>query len=98
MLKNWDELEHLLKEACPGLELRREEPMSQHTSFRVGGPAALMAFPKSEEEAICAVRTAVRADRGIKPFYLGNGSDLLVADQGYDGFILKIQGGDLYSK
>ena len=32
------------------IELRLDEPLSKHTSFRIGGPAAIMAFPKSAEE------------------------------------------------
>ena len=47
-----------LARCCPALELREQEPMSRHTSFHIGGPAALMALPKSREEAACAVRTA----------------------------------------
>ncbi len=76
---------------CPSLEVREEEPMSRHTSFRIGGPARLMALPKSEEEAIAAVDCAARL--GIQPFFMGNGSNLLVADQGYEGFIVKAAGG-----
>ena len=76
-----------LRSVCPTLELRRDEPMRFHTTFRIGGPAALMALPKSEEEATCAVRCAYAA--GIRPFLLGNGSNLLVSDDGYDGFVIK---------
>ena len=61
--------------------------MSRHTTFRIGGPVRLMALPKTEEEARKAVHTALQHD--IRPFYMGNGSDLLVSDQGYEGFILK---------
>ena len=76
-----------LSRTCPDLELRAEEPMSRHTTFRIGGPVRLMALPKTEEEARKAVHTALQHD--IRPFYMGNGSDLLVSDQGYEGFILK---------
>lgn len=72
----------------PQLELREQEPMSRHTSFRIGGPAALMALPKSEEEAAAAL--AVADELGVEPFFLGNGSNLLVADRGVDRFIIKI--------
>lgn len=65
--------------------------MSRHTTFRIGGPVRLMALPKTEEEAQKAVRTALQHD--IRPFYMGNGSDLLVSDQGYEGFILKAVNG-----
>lgn len=85
-----ERLEKLLRERCPELELRRDEPMSRHTSFRIGGPAALMALPGSMEQAQVSVKAA-RA-LGIEPFFLGNGSNLLVADEGYPGFILKLGG------
>ncbi len=81
-----------LKRTLPGLELREEEPMRGHTTFRVGGPARLMALPRSRKEAAAAVRAA--AEKGIAPFFLGNGSNLLVSDAGYEGFVLKVSGLD----
>ena len=55
----FEQLHNALSAACPELELRVDEPMSRHTSFRVGGPAALMALPKTLEEAQVCVKTAV---------------------------------------
>lgn len=84
------ELRKQLEEGCPGLELREDEPMSRHTTFRIGGPAALMALPRTVGE----VKAAVKAARalGVEPFFLGNGSNLLVADGGYPGFVVKLAG------
>jgi len=79
-----------LARVCPELELREQEPMSRHTTFRIGGPAALMALPKTVEEAKAALQTAAQLD--ISPFFLGSGSNLLVGDEGYPGFILKLGG------
>ena len=90
-MDRWDTLEKQLHQSCPALDLRREEPLFRHTSFRVGGPAALMALPASREEAAAAVRIA--AELGVIPVYLGNGSNLLVSDEGYDGFLIKTFGG-----
>ena len=64
--------------------------MSRHTSFRIGGPAALMALPESCLQAVAAVRAA--AELGIEPFFLGNGSNLLVCDGPLDRFIIKTTG------
>lgn len=89
-MDKWDALEQALREACPGLETRRGEPMARHTSFRVGGPAALMALPKTLGEASAVLKAAFEA--GIEPFFLGNGSNLLVADTGYDGLVIKLAG------
>ena len=83
-----ERLEKLLRERCPEMELRVNELMSKHTTFRIGGPAALMALPKTAGEAKAAVKTARELE--IEPFFLGNGSNLLVADEGYPGFIIKL--------
>ena len=83
-----EQLEKLLRERCPALELRRDESMSKHTTCRIGGRAALMALPARQWEAVAAMRTA--RELGIEPFILGNGSNLLVADEGYPGFIIKL--------
>ena len=80
-------LEKRLRVECPNLELRKNEPMNRHTTFRVGGPAALMALPKGEE-ARKLVEIAFHCN--VPPFFLGNGSNLLVSDKGYDGFIVKL--------
>ena len=85
-----ERLEKLLRERCPGLELREDEPMSRHTTFRIGGPAALMALPRTVGEAKAAVKAARALE--VEPFFLGNGSNLLVADGGYPGFVVKLAG------
>ena len=89
-MERLEELEKLLNARCPGLELRRDEPMAGHTTFRIGGPAALMALPRTAAEAQAALSAA--AELGSAPFFLGNGSNLLVADQGYAGLIVKPAG------
>ena len=86
-----DMLEQILREELPGLELRTEEPLSRHTTFRVGGPAALMALPRSLEELQSLLKLTHR--EGIPPFFLGKGSNLLAADEGVDAFLIKLAGG-----
>ena len=54
-----DQIYDRLCREVPGLELRRDEPMARHTTFKVGGPATLMALPGTEEELLAAVRTAL---------------------------------------
>ncbi|NCE65213.1 UDP-N-acetylmuramate dehydrogenase [Pseudoflavonifractor sp. 524-17] len=76
-----------LRQTCPVLELREREPMARHTSFQTGGPVRLMALPKTEEEAAAGIKAA--AALGITPFFMGNGSNLLVADQGVEVFLIK---------
>lgn len=89
-MNKWDKLEQSLKRKCPQLELRRDEQMRDHTSFHIGGPVALMALPKTKDEVIEAVSYAYQ--QHIKPFFLGSGSNLLVADGGYEGYIIKTSG------
>ena len=77
----------LLHRELPELDLRRNEPMSGHTTFRVGGPAALMALPADEAQFVSAARLALKA--GVMPLCVGNGSNLLVDDRGLDAFVIK---------
>ena len=64
------------------------EPMKNHTSFRVGGNARYLVQPSCESEAIGLIELLRK--RGEKFFVMGNGSNLLVSDKGYDGVIVKI--------
>lgn len=80
-----------LRAGCSSLELCEEELMSKHTSFHIGGAVRLMALPKSVAEAEFAVKTAAAMD--IVPLLMGNGSNLLVADEGMDAFMIKCSEG-----
>lgn len=68
---------------CAGLDLRTQEPLSRHTSFRTGGPAALMAFPRTPEELQLLLRSA--AAEGVEPYLLGAGTNVLAPDAGTAG-------------
>ena len=70
----------------PEIELRRDEPMSEHCSFRVGGPAAVMALPKSAEDTV--VLCSLLRQAGIKPLIIGNGTNLLPPDEGLERFVI----------
>ena len=76
-------LKQLLRSRAPGLLLLEGEPMARHTTFRVGGPAELMALPATEEELLLALRSA--AEAGVPAVVIGNGSNLLVRDGGLPG-------------
>lgn len=84
-------LQAALRARLPQLELREREPMARHTSFKVGGPVALMALPKEPESLPVLLRCAWEA--GVEPFFLGRGSNLLVSDQGAEAFVVKTAGG-----
>lgn len=69
------------------LNILENEPMSRHTTFKIGGPAKLFLEAsdiKAMKDALIAL-----AQFDICPFILGNGSNLLVSDEGFDGVILK---------
>ncbi len=68
--------------------IRTQEPMKMHTTFRVGGPADYFVMPETPEE----VQQVIGLCREEKmPYYvIGNGSNLLVSDEGYRGVILQI--------
>lgn len=82
------EIAALLREVLPEGGLLEQEHMSAHTTFRIGGPADLFAVPQRAEQAAKIVQICREQKY---PFYvLGNGSNLLVSDQGYRGLILQL--------
>lgn len=71
-----------------GLTVLCEEPMSRHTSFRIGGPADIYLCPQTEHALIQAVRLV--RESGTPLTVLGNGSNVLVRDEGIRGVVLGI--------
>lgn len=64
-----------------------DEPMSKHTSFKIGGPAKIFACPKDIQQ----IRLLKEIVGEKLPLYiLGNGSNILISDAGYEGCILQI--------
>lgn len=84
-----DKFYHELRRLLPEADIRWEEPMKKHTTFRIGGPARLFVAPRSEEELKAAAEQCRR--RGTAWYVIGNGSNLLVNDQGYEGVILSTE-------
>lgn len=69
-------------------DVRVDEPMSEHTSFQVGGPADVMVLPRTKEELICGYRALISLDCPL--FIMGRGTDLLVRSGGMRGIVLKL--------
>ncbi|SET47333.1 UDP-N-acetylmuramate dehydrogenase [Natronincola peptidivorans] len=65
-----------------------EEPMKNHTSFKIGGPADILLMPKSIEEIQMAIQTCKKEKTPY--FVMGNGSNLLVRDKGMRCVVIKI--------
>lgn len=70
----------------PNVELRFDEPMSKHTSFRIGGGAEVMAFPKNCDELAKILKVSALLD--TKPAILGAGTNVLAPDEGIQGLVI----------
>lgn len=73
---------------CTQKPLLAAEPMKKHTSFRIGGPADLMALPQTQEELKALLQKA--AEHKVHVTLIGNGSNLLVRDKGIRGLVIKL--------
>lgn len=66
----------------------KDAPMKEHTSFKVGGNTALLIMPQSIDELLFVI--SVCKLHNVKYYILGNGTNLIVKDSGYDGVIIKL--------
>lgn len=72
-------------------EILFDEPMKNHTTFKIGGPADVMIIPTNEEELIASIRFS--RENNIDFLIMGNGSNLLIRDGGIRGVVIKINEG-----
>lgn len=79
---------HKLKNVITKGTVLTEEPMRMHTSFQIGGPAEIFVQPATGAEVCQAIRLA--KEEQIPFFVVGNGSNLLVSDDGFRGMIVQI--------
>ena len=68
-----------------------DEPMKNHTSFKIGGPAAALCAPKDRQQLRELVGFVQR--EGVDSWYIGNGSNLLVSDEGLNGIAILLDSG-----
>lgn len=68
-----------------------DEPMKNHTSFKIGGPAAALCVPKDRRQLRELVGFVQR--EGVDSWYIGNGSNLLVSDKGLNGIAILLDSG-----
>lgn len=71
-----------------GLPVRRHEPMARHTTWRIGGPADALVLPETFDQLIRAQLEARNAE--VPHVVIGQGSNLLFADEGFRGVVFKI--------
>ncbi len=75
-----------VKAALPGMTLLEHEPMSEHCSFRIGGPARALAVP--QDVMSLAKLCSVLKDNHVAPMMLGNGTNILFPDEGLERLFL----------
>lgn len=71
------------------IDLKQGEPMCRHTTFQIGGPVTVMAFPNSPEQVGEILKIARRYE--ITPMILGAGSNILAPDEGLDTVVIELR-------
>ena len=87
------DLAQSLRAALGESRVRREAPLAPFTTFRIGGPAEILAEVRSAEEALAALRLA--REGGVPLTWLGGGSNVLVGDGGLRGLVVRWHGGQV---
>ena len=82
----YERFDQSISDELPDLSVAREEPLSRHSSFRIGGPARRMAFPASADQLTHTVELGERC--GTNPLILGNGTNVLFPDEGLDRLVI----------
>jgi len=75
-------------EEISGIKVRTELPLARLTTFKIGGPVAVLVTPETVEGLQETMKVLLEAEAPL--FILGNGSNLLVADEGFDGVVIRI--------
>lgn len=86
----YEKLDKAAAEYLPDLPLKQDVPMSRYTSFHIGGPARRVAYPKNREQLVLLMGLAQEC--GARPFVMGNGTNLLVPDEGLDRLVVRTVG------
>lgn len=71
-----------------GCHAQRDVPMSKYTTFRIGGNAAVMLTPTTDEQLASIIKKC--KEENIKPFIIGNGSNMLISDNGLDTVVINM--------
>ena len=81
----YEALDQWTADYLPDITYEHDAPLSRHTSFRIGGPARRMAFPKDGSQMVLLIEAAHTC--GARPLVIGNGSNTLVRDGGFRGVV-----------
>jgi UDP-N-acetylmuramate dehydrogenase len=85
-MTEWTVFQRKIADFLPDIDLKMNESLARHTSFRIGGPAEVMAFPKSAEELSCVLKAAKKL--AVTPVILGAGTNVLAPDEGLEGLVI----------
>ena len=85
-MTEWTVFQRKIADFLPDIDLKMNESLARHTSFRIGGPAEVMAFPKSAEELSCVLKAAKKL--AVAPVILGAGTNVLAPDEGLEGLVI----------
>lgn len=85
---NKEQLYNNLLKFIPKELIKNDEPMKNHTSFRIGGPVDIFVSPSNKEQIKYVLKLC--KENNIPFYIMGNGSNLLVQDKGFRGVILQI--------
>ena len=85
-MKEFTDFQEKLARNCPDIRILCNEPMAKHTSFRIGGAAEAMAFPKDTEELARLLKMSRLLDHS--PAILGAGTNVLAPDEGVGGLVI----------
>lgn len=88
----FSDFQHKTAALLPNFLLCMNEPLSRHTSFRIGGPAEVMAFPKTHAELAELLKVSAMLD--CKPLILGAGTNILAPDEGLPGIVICLKNMD----
>ena len=81
-----NQFQRQIKDYLPNIALRFNEPLGKHTSFRIGGPAEVMAFPQNADELAEILKLSKKLD--IRTSILGAGTNVLAPDEGVPGLVI----------
>ena len=74
------QFDKLVEDYLPDLKMEKDVPMCQHTSFRIGGTAKRLAWPKNGEQLVLLMGFAEECE--VEPLIIGKGTNVLIADEG----------------
>ena len=90
-MNNIESIENIISKArTMGCEIKQDEPLSKFTTFKIGGAAAAVVTVNNVKEL--SEILSLCKQNNVQRMVIGNGSNLLVSDEGYEGIVIKLDG------